>query len=501
MTERDKQLSKGSLYVAMGQGIFLLTSFVLYAILGRLLEPEPYGLFRVAMTVLIWVEITVNNGVPAALQKFLPDASLSEPAVRRATARVQAMVGGGVFLAFFLAAPLLAALLRDPELTGYLRLASLDMAGMSAYAYYRGFLNGKRAFRQLATAIAAYGLTKLLVSSLLVYAGWGVNGALLGNVASSLGGLAIAYLWSRRWPKAPMPVPPAPVPRGEAGRVVNEREILAFVLPAVGFTLASNLLLQIDLLGVQRLVLDDAQVGYYSAAVVLADAPRLILLALSFTLLPSMSRAITAGDLSQTRDYLRQVIRLLALAIVPIVALVAPTAGSLAAFIFGAPYRPAGPFLAVLIVSYGAYSIYITLVTVLLAENRPRRALAIPLALLPVAAVAIWLSVTWMGSIGAAWASLLCVGSAALIVVVYVLRRYRPAVDLGSLARIALASAIVGGLAWLWSPSGLWLVIGYLLLGGLYLALLLALRELRIEDLAQIVKWLKWPQRGTDKRR
>jgi len=490
VNERDKQLSRGSLYVAVGQGIFLLTSFVLYAILARLLEPAPYGLFRVAMTVLIWVEITVNNGVPAALQKFLPDASLSEYAVRRAAARVQVMVGGGVFLAFFLTAPLLAALLRDPELTDYLRLASLDMAGMSAYAYYRGFLNGKRAFRQLASAIAAYGLTKLLVSSLLVYAGWGVNGALLGNVASSLGGLAVAYLWSRRWPRTPGPMPEASAPPSGTGRNVREREILAFVLPAIGFTLASNLLLQIDLMGVQRLVYDDVQVGYYSAAVILADAPRLILLAFSFTLLPSLSHAIAASDLTQTRSYLGQVIRLLALTIVPIVAIVTATAGSLAAFMFGVTYRPAGPFLAVLIVSYGAYSVYITLVTALLAENRPRRALAIPLALLPVAAVAIWLGVTWLGPIGAAWASLLCVGSAALIIAVYVLRRYRPALDLGSLARIALASAVVGGAARLWSPAGLWLAIGYVLLGSLYLVLLLALRELQLQDLAQIAALL-----------
>jgi len=487
LNERDKQLSKGSLYVAVGQGVFLLTSLALYAILARLLEPASYGLLRVTMTVLIWVEITVNNGVPAALQKLLPDASLSDPAVRRAAARVQALIGGSVFLVLFLAAPLLAALLRDPELTGYLRLALLDMAGMSAYAYYRGFLNGKRAFRQLASAIAAYGLTKLLVSSVLVYADWGVNGALLGNVASSLGGLTVAFLWSRRWPKAPV---------GGPGRIVGEREILAFVLPAVGLTLASNLLLQIDLLGVQRLVSDDAQVGYYSAAVVLADAPRLILLAFSFTLLPSLSHAIAAVDLAQARSYLRQVIRLLALAILPIVAVVAPTAGPLAALVFGEAYRPAGPFLSVLIVSYGAYSVYITLVTALLAENRPRRALAIPLALLPVAAAAIWLGVARLGAIGAAWASLLSVGSAALIVAVYVLRRYRPALELGSLARIALASAVVGGAARLWSPSGLWLPIGYGLLGGLYLALLLALRELRLQDLAQVAGWLTRPRAG-----
>ena len=155
--------------------------------------------------------------------------------------------------------------------------------------------------------------------------------------------------------------------------------------------------------------------------------------------------------------------------------------------------------MSVLIVSYGAYSVYITLVTALLAENRPRRALAIPLALLPVAAVAIWLGVRWLGPIGAAWASLLCVGVAATIVTVYVLRRYRPAVDpaLGrSLVRIALASAVVGALAWVWSPSGLWLAIGYVLLGGLYLTLLLALRELRLQDLRQVATLLVRPRMG-----
>jgi O-antigen/teichoic acid export membrane protein len=275
-----------------------------------------------------------------------------------------------------------------------------------------------------------------------------------------------------------------------AGKTVNEREILAFVLPVVLFTLASNVLLGLDLMGVKALVADPDQVGYYTAAVNLANAPRLVLLAFSFALLPALSHAIAARDQTQTRHYLQQVIRLLALVLLPLVALVTATAEPLVTFVFTADYLPAVPILTVLIFTYAAYTVYITLVAALLAENRPGRALAIPLALLPAAVLLVWLGVSWFGTQGAAFASLICVATAATVVNVYVFRRFRPAVNLRSLARIGLASALIWVVAWLWAPTGLLLVLGYALLGALYLALLLVLGEIKPQDLALAKVWL-----------
>jgi O-antigen/teichoic acid export membrane protein len=487
--EKDRQLPRGALYLSLGQGFFLLSGYLLTAFLARWLMPSLYGLFGVVMMVLVWVEISVNNGVPLALQRFLPDGTLSEHSVRRSAARCQAMISVGVFLVMFLAAPLVAALLRDPPLTGYLRLAFVDVLAMGAYAYYRGVLNGYRAFRQLSLTIMAYSLTKVLAICLLVYLGFGVQGALVGNVVASLGGLAAGFFWTkRRWSQ----------PRSDKHREerdgalarVNERRILAFVLPAALFTVASNVLLGLDLMGVKALLADEEVVGYYSAAVNLANAPRLVLLAFSFTLLPSLSHAIAAQNQVQTRHYLQQTIRLLTLALFPILALVTATAGSLITFVFSAAYRPAAPILTVLIFTYATYTIYITLVTALLAENRPGWALAIPSALLPLAAVAIWLGVSWFDALGAAFASLLAVATAATVVLAYVFHRFRPRVDALSLGRIALAAVVVGTLAWLWSPSGLFLLLAYGLLGGLYIALLLLLREVQPTDLALVRAWL-----------
>jgi O-antigen/teichoic acid export membrane protein len=139
----------------------------------------------------------------------------------------------------------------------------------------------------------------------------------------------------------------------------------------------------------------------------------------------------------------------------------------------------------VLIFGYAAYTVYITLVTTLLAENRPGRALAIPVTMLPVAAGLIWVGVTWLGALGAAFASLFSVASVMVVVIGYIFRRFRPTVDGRSLARIVLASAVVGGLAWLWAPSGLMLIVSYGSLGGLYLILLLALGEVKFQDISQ----------------
>jgi O-antigen/teichoic acid export membrane protein len=494
-TDLDRQLPQGALYVSLGQGAFLLGGYILQMILARWLGPARFGVFVVVMNVLVWVEITVNNGVPSALQKFLPDQSLSERSVRRAAGRVQAMISIGVFLLFFLAAPWLASVLRDPALTAYLRLAFLDILVMGAYAYYRGLLNGWRAFPQLALTISAYSLTKLVVSSLLVYLGLGVEGALIGNVASSLGGLATGILWSRRR-RSPNGTPASQQP--------FEGKMFAFAAPTILFTLVSNVLLGLDLMVVKAMLADSDMVGYYGAAANLANAPRLVLLAFSFTLLPSLSHAISARDDEQTRHYLRQTVRLLALVLLPVIALVTSTARPLIAFVYSAAYQPAAPILTVLIFTYAAYTIYITLVSALLAEDRPGWALSIPTTLLPVALGAIWLGTSRLGSLGAALGSLLSVSTAAGVIGLYVSRRFHPGVSVPSLARIGVASAAVWGGGRLlsaiplagWAPSAAVLLAGYALLGGVYLGLLLVLGEVRVQDLAILGSWLSRPRKA-----
>ena len=76
MSHRDTQLPRGALYVALGQATFVLSGFALHLVLTRWLTQAMFGVFNVVMTVLVWLEITVNNGVPVALQRYdaFPDS-------------------------------------------------------------------------------------------------------------------------------------------------------------------------------------------------------------------------------------------------------------------------------------------------------------------------------------------------------------------------------------------------------------------------------------------
>jgi len=471
--------------VLVGQVAFILAGYLLHAFLARWLTPAQYGVFGVAMTLLTWAEITVNNGIPVALQKLLPEALAQAanpnggggiPAIKRAAWRWQLALAVGIFVVLFLGSPAIAWLLHDPAMTFYLRLAFIDLLAMGLYAFYRGMVNGYRDFMGLGLSIAFYSLTKLVCSVALVLAGFGVGGALVGNVISSLGGLAAMVWFTRRWERRQSLSAPASETPGAGSRVIQ------FALPVLLFTLVSNLLVNLDLWSVKALLADDAQAGYYAAALNLANAPRFVMLAFSFTLLPSLSGAIADQSFELARSYLRQTMRYLGLLLVPGIAIVVGTAGPLIRLIYSPKFMPSAPILAVLIVGASLYSTYVTLVSALLADDRPQLALAIPLALVPFELAALRLLIPRWGVLAAAAVSTLIVSGALAMVLVYIFRRFAPRPDLLSLSRAALAAGGMFLLTRVYVPHGFLLFPYYALLLVVYAVLLLVLGELHEED-------------------
>jgi len=485
-THRSHALARGVVWVLVGQVAFIVTGYALHAFLARWLTLAQYGIFGVAMTLLTWAEITVNNGIPVALQKLLPEALADRtapdhgstvPAIKRAAWLWQLAFLIGIFATLFLLAPLLARALHDPRMTFYLRLAFVDLLAMGVYAFYRGMVNGYRDFVGLGLSIAFYSLTKLACSVALVIAGFGVGGALVGNVLSSVGGLIAMFWFTRRWERMHRLLPQSAGPNDASATVIR------FAVPVLLFTLVSNLLVNMDLWSVKALVADDAQVGYYAAALNLANAPRFVLLAFSFTLLPSLSGAIADHSWDLARTYLRQTMRYLGLILVPGVALVIGTAEPLVRLVYSAKFAPSAPILAVLIVGASLYSMYVTLVTALLADDRPGLALAIPLSLAPVEVGAlVWLIPRW-GALAAASVSAITVLVALTLVLAHIFRRFAPKPDLASLGRATVAAGCMFLVTRLYLPTGWLLLPYYILLLIVYLVLLLVLGELRSEDI------------------
>ncbi len=476
----EGRLARGVIYLLLSQAFFVLSLYVLHATLARAFTPAEYGLFSVVMTILTWVEITVNTGIPSALQKFLAEDTRMASAMEGWALKLQGLNAGLIFLIFLTLAPLIAALLQDKRLGFYLRLAALDIPVLAFYALFRGILNGFQAFGRQAITVVAYSLARVGGILLLVLLGFALGGALVGNALASLVALVLAFFLSRRL-KGSMSLESVSG-LSAVGRGVSEGDLFRFALPVILFTLSSNLLINIDLYSVKALIADEATVGFYAAAVNLANAPRFVLLAFSFVLLPSLSESIAMQDWEGVRERLGQVGRLLILFLLPGSLIVAATSEELVTLVYSATYSPAAPTLNILIFSAAFYSIYIVLVTAMLAENRPLLAFGLGISLLPLALLANWRLIPLLGVMGAALASALTTFFGLSLAAIYVIWRFGVVLSGKSLLKIAIASLVVYLLADRYSVSGLMVFLYYALLFLVYFLILYLLREIGAED-------------------
>ncbi len=501
---RDKErLARGTVYLLLAQAFFVLSIYLLHATLARVITPGEYGLFSVVMAILTWVEITVNVGVPSAVQKFLAEDTRMASAIEGWAVKLQGLKAGLVFLLLLALTPLIAVVLQDRRLGFYLRLAALDIPILAFYALFRSMLNGFQAFGQQAITVVAYSLARVGGILLLVLLGFALGGALIGNALASLVALVLAFFLSRRL-------------KGTRDRVMNVRSVsglsavgrgasgghlFRFALPVILFTLSSNLLINIDLYSVKALIADEATVGFYAAAVNLANAPRFVLLALSFVLLPSLSESIAMQDWERVRRRLGQVGRFLVLILLPAALIVAATSKELVTLIYSASYSPAAPTLDILIFSAAFYSIYMVLVTVMLAENRPLLAFGLSISLLPLALVANWRLIPLLGVMGAALASALTTFLGLLLSATYTVRRFGIAIPAKSLLKIVLASVAVYLLASQYSASGVLVCLNCACLFSVYIFLLHLLGEISPEDWQAIRSLVPLPRMGFGGRR
>ena len=480
-------MARGTLLVLAGQASFVLAGYLLHFFMSRSLDAATFGSYGVILNLLTWAESILETGVPWAVRKLLPADPGSAPSILRAGLRWQVIVAALLFVAMTIAVPWLTGALSGANLAFYLRLALVDVMFMALYTYHRAVLNGLKLFAAQGASMAAYALSKLVSSVLLVQAGYSLGGALVGNVLGSLLGWAVTYGLVRRMVPAALHGLDRDLGTHET-RGYGSRDILTFAGPTVWFTLTSTFLTSVGLLAVKALVADGAQVGYYAAAAHLANAPTLLLVAFSWTLFPHLSSSIASQDHAATRAYIRSAVRYLAMALVPGTLLVLGTATSLIQLVYPGPYAAGAPLLQLLIISTGLYSLYMVFANAILAEGRVLLAMGVSGALAPVSLVVSWYLTARFGAPGAAWTAILTTALAALATTAYVVRRFAVRVDLASLLRVGVASAGLFVVTRLYVPRGA-LVIPYcLVLGACYLLVLCFLGEVRISDVKRVLR-------------
>lgn len=468
-----KNVARGSLLGMLAQGWHMVTAFLLYAYLARRLGPALFGDWRVVLSLLAWFEVFVTSAVVRVATKAISEAPDHAPGLARASYLGQAVVAGAVFVAVQVAAGPIAAALGQASLASLIRIAALDIPLYGALMAASSVVLGLQRYDRQAAAWLAYATAKALLIALLVAAGFSLVGALVGNALSSLAGLAAMVVVTKREGEKP----PASWPVA--------RSLIIASVPFLALSLVEGIGQHADLWLVSGLIADRAPVGFYAAAVVLAEVPVFLFLGLNRVIFPSVAGARAEGHEERADAYITQGVRTAVIVTVMAVAFVMASGRQAIEIVYSSAYVGALVPLVLLMVAGLGRTIQATCTEVLMAQDRRRTALVILAVTVLLEVVTVALLTMRFGTAGAAAGT----AASALVAAVWCGTTLRGSVGwrpVATLARSVAAALAVGSVLTYVRPSGGWLLAAFPLVVVVYLALLAGLREFSTDDFASM---------------
>ena len=464
------KLGRATFLLMFSQVIFLASGLVVNFGLARLLGVVDYGNFGLVMSVLVVVELFVITGFPEVIQKFGGEKPETMRLLVRQTLRWQMLYALGVFVLFWLAAPVIAKFFQDEALVSLLRLAGADIIVYGLYKYFLGVQNGLHRFQQYTLLGITYALARLFAILGLVLLDFSVPGALLGNVVASAAALVLALIFYR------MPQPSSAYPPVAYG---------AWVVQNIVYFVGLNAFFSIDLWFV-KLFLSKSEVGLYVSASVLAKLSYFLSIALSAVLLPSLARAIAHQETQRVRELTQDTLRYLLIFLTLLNVLICLYAREIIALLFGEEFTLAAPLLRWLALGLSFVTIMAVINTIMIAHNKMRECFVLVSALVALDVALNLYLVPRLHMHGAALATLAVGLTGTIVSVLYIFSDIKPLVfslsiprTLGISACVAIIAKFIGGL-----PVDF--MVKAIVAAGAYFMLLWVSKEINVVDLRRL---------------
>jgi stage V sporulation protein B len=386
---------RGAIYITAAKIWFIVSGYGIAVTLTYLLSAEKYGLYRVVINTVSIINAVIVTGTYQTVSKYVSQEPEKADSIKWKALGLQAYVGGAATLGFFLLAPVIASLLNDSRLTGWLRLASLITLSYSFYSVYTGYFNGKKNFLVQSGLDITYSTLKLVFIVSLAWLGFGVTGSVGGFALAAASVLAISAIVARGGDR-----------KGDA----NVAQLFRFQSYLLLFTFVLTLLQRVDLILIKALSSPDATLasenaGYYSAAMDVANITYQVIVSVTFVIFPLVSQSTFADDRARTQSYISNTLRYTLM----IMALTATLFSSCASGVLRVIYREAyqAGSSALRIVAFGMlfFGMLYVVTTIISASGQPRTSLLLGVITLVLSAGLNALLIPTLGLAGAAAAT------------------------------------------------------------------------------------------------
>ena len=472
------QIFGGTVRIFLAEAIFFPTGLITAAFLTRQLGLEGYGLFTLVATIVAWVEWCTSSVFFRTTIKFISEAKDWQPIGARVLQQ-HVFLGGGATIVLCLLAIPIAQWMQEPSLAPLIWLFAPQILLFNAARAHRTILIGLGKFSQQAIAGASRWIVRLVCIVVLVALGFSISGAILGSVAASLVELVISRLAVR-----PPLLHPVAFP---------VRQLWNHAVPMSLYALSVQLYSKLDLILLKALGGTAEQAGLYGAAQNLALFPSVFAIAFAPVLLSTLGRMCQEGWLEQAKTLGQNAMRLVLL-LLPLAAMTAGAAPAIVRVVFGEPFLPTAPLLALLIFAALAQVMLSVATALLTAADKPNWPFAITGPLIPLACLGhVWL-IPQFSAIGAALVTTLvtCLGAVASIVAVYHLWHILPPV--ATCCRTVLVTGLIYGLFAYWPIANFWLFVQLPAMALVIAIMYLLLGEFTPGEMALMRTWIRLPR-------
>jgi PST family polysaccharide transporter len=347
-----KSAVRGALWTLLENLSSQLSSFVLFLVFARLIEPKAIGLVQVAITLYSFLTIFVEHGFTTTVirNRTLPPSALN-------TAFWMSVSGGtAIAIGLCLSANHVSSAYRIPELTPVLRVMAWCIPITTLGVIQSAVLTRELAFRTQAVrrlfAVAGGGI----VGVALAFNGFGAWALVARFVVETSIYSAIAWMWS---PWSP----------GITVSKADAREFVSFASRVAGAYIISFLNRRVDDF-VVGLVLGPAVLGFFAVAtrgIVLVT--EVALRAAQRTAMPIFSRLQDQPERLRAAYY--DALEFAVALASPVFVGMAAVANELTFTLFGARWAPVVPAMSVLGFSGIAVAVSAFNIPVLIATGRP----------------------------------------------------------------------------------------------------------------------------------
>ena len=427
--------ARGIKWTALSSSTNAILQLFQLAILTRLLRPEDFGLIGMITVFITFAQAFSDLGLTNAIIHRPPPSREQFSSLYTAGL----LAGIGIYALFLLAAPLIAAFYSEPRLRGLLMWMALSFLVAPLGQPFHVLLQKQLQFNRSAGIEVAAAALGAVIAVSTALAGQGVYSLVWGHLSATLTRTAaLVVLEWNRW---------RPALRLRRSQLSG---YLGFGLYQIGERSLNQLSANIDYLIVGRF-LGPEILGFYVLAYQLVTTPFLrinpILTAVAFPVFAARQ----SEDEVLRRGYL-EMVRLLALILLPILLALALTAPLLVPVIFGPRWQMAAPLIQILTLLGLAKGLSNPSGTIFLSKGRADIGFKWNL-LVALTNTVVFLAAVSFGITALAWShSLLCVGY--LLVALWILRSliglplrlYLINLSRPLLASTALAAVLLAGL-------------------------------------------------------